>query len=57
MVHEAESFLKDSLDVMFEKNVKKGWHFVARDSKYAVDGTSEVIKRMKLASSKFSFMK
>jgi len=57
MVHEAESFLKDSLDVMFDKNVKKGWHFVARDSKYAVDGTSEVIKRIKLASSKFSFMK
>jgi hypothetical protein len=36
MVHEAESFLKDSLDVMFDKNVKKGWHFVARDSKYCV---------------------
>ena len=45
MVHEAESNLKDSLDAMFDKNVKKGGHFVARDSKYAVDGTSEVIKR------------
>ena len=57
LVHEAESFLVNSLDVMFEKNVKKAWHFVARDSKYAVHGTSEVIKRQKLQSSKFSFMK